>query len=429
MMSKLLGVLVTIALLMPLSGGCTGADDPKTESIVDSGLDVGSVDQVIDNRSSDIGLSDLGVDSVMDRWPDMKADSSPDVGIDTGLDSGADLHADSGADLHADSGPGSNVPFTLGVSTLAGWSDPGLVDGSRAVARFSNPVNVAYHNGKVYVAGYDSHRLRVIDTQTLMTSTLAIPQNVQRPFGLAFAPDGTLFFSTDRNATGQQDAMSGTVWKVDLANEQATVVAADIGRPRGLVVLPDGRLAASDYVYHVVRIIDVSTGQVSPLAGMWDTAGHVDGSGAAARFNRPYGIDVRSDGKLVVADRDNNCIRLVDLAGTATTIAGTGISGYVDGPAATAQFGSPLGIAIGPGDEVFITDTQNFRIRSLLGGQVTTVAGNGLPGYADHDDPLQARIYGLEGLSVTPDGSMLYVADGNRGEPDPYNRVRQVILK
>jgi len=40
-----------------------------------------------------------------------------------------------------------------------------------------------------------------------------------------------------------------------------------------------------------------------------------------------------------------------------------------------------------------------------------------------------SELYGLEGLSVVPDGSMLYVADGNRGEAVPFNRVRQVKLR
>ena len=51
-------------------------------------------------------------------------------------------------------------------------------------------------------------------------------------------------------------------------------------------------------------------------------------------------------------------------------------------------------------------------------------------GYADNDNPLAAQFYGLEGMSVTPDGSMLYVADGTRGEATPpYNRVRQIKLQ
>jgi hypothetical protein len=79
--------------------------------------------------------------------------------------------------------------------------------------------------------------------------------------------------------------------------------------------------------------------------------------------------------------------------------------------------------------DVYITDLGNFRVRKIVGDQVMTVAGNGMGGYLDNDSPLSAELYGLEGLSVVPDGSMLYVADGNRGEDVPFNRVRQVKLQ
>ena len=68
------------------------------------------------------------------------------------------------------------------------------------------------------------------------------------------------------------------------------------------------------------------------------------------------------------------------------------------------------------------------EVRKIVGDTITTVAGNGTGGAVDNDDPLASELYGLEGLSVTPDGTMLYVADGNRGEAVPYNRIRQVEL-
>ena len=53
-------------------------------------------------------------------------------------------------------------------------------------------------------------------------------------------------------------------------------------------------------------------------------------------------------------------------------------------------------------------------------------AGNGTPGYKDGDDKAAAQFYGLEGLTVKPDGSAIYVADGTRGEDVPYNRIRVI---
>jgi sugar lactone lactonase YvrE len=335
---------------------------------------------------------------------------------------------------NGDDGTGGNgdddgdTPFTNGVSTLAGSADAGSADGARKVARFSNPVNVAFHDGTVFVADFDNSKLRAIDATTHVTTTVIAQQSFQRPFGMAFAPDGTFYVSTDNGPTGAHDPMSGSIWKVDVGARKATIVATAIGRPRGMAVLSDGRIAVADYMHHVVEIVDPRTGKATTIAGAFDAPGMVDGAGAAARFSTPYFIVARSDGKLVVTDYDNNRIRLVGLDGTTTTLAGMTQAGFADGAMAGAQFSHPQAMSAAANGDIYMTDLGNFRVRRISGDQITTVAGNGTGGAVDNDNPLAAELYGLEGLSVTPDGSMLYVADGNRGEEVPFNRVRQVKL-
>ncbi|HEX4418228.1 MAG TPA: PQQ-binding-like beta-propeller repeat protein [Kofleriaceae bacterium] len=321
-----------------------------------------------------------------------------------------------------------DVPFTNGTSTLAGMADAGYVDGARKGAQFSDPVNVVYKDGVVYVADFDNGKLRAIDADTHVTTTIISQATFKRPFGLAFAADGTLFVSTDNDQAGNHTPMSGTIWRVDLAKKTATVVANAVGRPRGMAVLADGRIAAADYLHHVVEIIDPGTGKATTIAGAWDGPGMVDGAGTTAKFSAPYSVGIRADGKLIVTDFDNNRIRLVGMDGTTSTLSGTSVAGFVDGAMATAQFSHPQGMSIATNGDIYITDLGNFRVRRIVGNTVETVAGNGMGGYADNDSPLMSQIYGLEGLSVVPDGSMVYVADGNRGDPVPYNRVRQVKL-
>jgi sugar lactone lactonase YvrE len=222
--------------------------------------------------------------------------------------------------------------------------------------------------------------------------------------------------------------MSGSIWKVDIAGKKATIVATAIGRPRGMAVLADGRIAVADYMHHVVELVDPKTGKATTIAGAFDAPGMVDGAGGAARFSTPYFIVARGDGKLVVTDFDNNRIRLVGLDGTTTTLAGASQAGFADGAMASAQFSHPQAMSAAANGDIYLTDLGNFRVRRISGDQITTVAGNGMGGATDNDNPLAAELYGLEGLSVTPDGSMLYVADGNRGEEVPFNRVRQVKL-
>ena len=329
-----------------------------------------------------------------------------------------------------DGGSGSAAPpFTNGVSTLAGAADAGYVDGSRDVARFKNPVGVAVgSDGLVYVADFDNSKLRAVAPDGTTTTIIDDPMFV-RPFALAFAPSGTLYVITDNDDTGKgHGAMSGTVWKVDVHAKTATVLANAIGRPRGIAVLTDGRVALADYHHHLIELLDPATGKLTTLAGTWDAVGYADGAAAAARFNQPTGIVQGTDGRLVVCDYGNNRLRSVGLDGSVSTMAGSGKAGFSDGAMTGAQFNLPEGIARDQAGDLFISDTGNFRVREISGTTVTTIAGNGTGGYIDADDRLSSELYGLEGIAVRADGKMVYVADGNRGDDGPYNRVRQVDL-
>lgn len=328
-----------------------------------------------------------------------------------------------GDDMPGDDAP----PFTNGVSTLSGHADAGYVDGPRGTARFANPVNCAYRDGKVYVADFDNNKIRVVDAENGQTSTLISQQGFSRPFAMAFAADGTLYVSTDRNPTGQQGIMTGTIWRVDIGAKTATAIAPDIGRPRGIAVLSNGKLAVSDYQNHVVSIVDAVSGAVIPLAGAWQVAGMADASGTGAKFSEPYGIVAKGD-KLLVADYGNNRLREVALDGSVRTLAGAGAAGFADGAMTSAQFSHPQGMAITSSGDVFLSDLGNYRLRKVT-SDVTTIAGSGEAGYLDSDNLLEAQFLGLEGICAKPDGSMLFVADGGRGEDVPYNRIRSVKLQ
>ena len=341
---------------------------------------------------------------------------------------GTTTAADDDANPGDDTPGGDDAPpLTNGVSTLSGHAEAGYVDGKRGVARFNNPVNCAYRDGKVYVADFDNGKIRVVDAATGQTSTLIATQGFQRPFGMAFAPDGTLFVSTDRGPQNEMGPMAGTIWRIDVAARVATPIAVGIGRPRGLAILPNGKIAASDYQNHVVSLVDPVSGAVQPLAGAWQTSGMVDATGAAAMFNAPYDLAVK-DGKLIVADYGNHRLREVSLDGSVRTLAGVGAAGFGDGAMTAAKFSHPQGLAITSSGDLYVSDLENFRIRKVT-GDVATSSGSGEGGYLDSDNLLEAQFFGLEGVCENPDGSMLFVADGGRGESVPYNRIRSVKLQ
>jgi glucose/arabinose dehydrogenase len=235
-----------------------------------------------------------------------------------------------------------------------------------------------------------------------------------------------LFVQTDDDDLGMHSETTGTIWRVATATGVATVVARDLGRPRGLAMLGDGRLVMTDQLHHVVSTLDPIGGGVTLLAGATDSPGHVNANGSLARFSQPYDVVLMPDGDLAVADLDNHQIRRVTLAGDVTDLAGSGTSGDDDGTLAGATFQSPKGLAITSTGAIFVSDVDNHDIRKIEAGQVMRIAGTGSAGWLDDDNPLAAQFYGLEGIDT--DGTSLVVADGNGGDGNPYNHIRVVHL-
>ena len=323
-------------------------------------------------------------------------------------------------------GGGITLPG-IASSTVSGGALAGAADGPAATATFNNPVNVVHDtDGSLYVCDFDNNRVRKIKGGTV--TTLVNTAGFQRPFGIAIAPNGNLYVSTDDDDTGAHSGTTGTIWRVDKTTGVPTVVARNIGRPRGLAVLSDNVIVASDVNRHIVSLVDPNTGVVTPIAGQDGVAGLNDGSGATARFSRPYGCCVLPGDEILVADQTNNMIRKVTRAGVVTTYVGTGAPGRIDGPFLTATLNGPHAIARNPvNGDLYVADTVGKVVRKLSGGTVKWYAGSGFPGYAEGPD-ISSQFYGLEGIGVSHDGKTLYIADGNGGDGSNYNRVRSVRL-
>lgn len=154
--------------------------------------------------------------------------------------------------------------------------------------------------------------------------------------------------------------------------------------PFGVAVAKDGTIYVAD-AGESNRIRKISPdGNVTTLAG--GSEGFADGVGPAASFNTPSALALGPDGNLYVADTGNNRIRKITPEGQVTTVAGDGTAGYVDGPAAKAQFNGPIGLTVSEGGDIYVADTYNDVIRMITAeGEVTTIAGASTPGYADGD--------------------------------------------
>jgi streptogramin lyase len=270
------------------------------------------------------------------------------------------------------------------VTTLAGLAGSfGTNDGTGSAARFNYPAGVAVDtNGNVYVADQDNHTIRRVTPAGVVT-TLA---------GSA-------------GASGTNDGAGS---------------AARFNYPAGVAVFSNGNVYVADQYNDTIRqVTPVGTNSVvTTLAGLAGSSGSADGTGSVARFNHPAGVAVDTNGKVYVADYLNDTIRQVTPVGTnwgVTTLAGlAGSLGGADGPGSAARFARPAGVAVDTNGNVYVADYLNDTIRKVAPAGtnwlVTTLAGlAGSPGSTDGTGSA-ARFANPSGAAVDANGDV-YVAD------------------
>jgi hypothetical protein len=151
---------------------------------------------------------------------------------------------------------------------------------------------------------------------------------------------------------------------------------------QGLAVDAVGNVYVADTCNNRIRKISVN-GVVSTLAGDGSN-GCRNGIGTTSRFDYPTGIALDWNGNLFVADQDNHLIRRISPDGWVSTVAGDGQPGYQDGDCATAKFNYPSGLAVDAAGNIYVADQGNHCIRVVRqSGAVSTLAGNGSGSYRD----------------------------------------------
>jgi sugar lactone lactonase YvrE len=208
------------------------------------------------------------------------------------------------------------------VSTYSGNGTAGYVDGTGSVVRFNTPQDIAIDaQGNAYVADRNNNSIRKI-TPTGSVSTFAgnsLPglndntgtlAEFNYPSAVAVDAQSNVYVADARNKAIRKITPAGVV--TTLAG--GTLYPNIIGTPSGIAVDAQGNVFISEQSGRILEI--TAAGVLYTVAGSLNTAGYVNGTGAAARFNVPQDITVDAQGNLYVADYNNNAIRKIVLTVT-----------------------------------------------------------------------------------------------------------------
>lgn len=309
------------------------------------------------------------------------------------------------------------------VTTLAGSAGvSGSTNASGSAARFNSPTAIAHDAtaGVLYVADTGNNQIRRLVVSSGAVTTLT--SGLSGPVGLALSADGTTLYVAEQTGQTIQKILTGTGTATILAGAATSAGSADgtggaarFNEPKGLALDGSGYLYVAEANACRIRRVRLSDALVDTLAGSYASAGSVDGTGTAARFNQPAGIaHDAAGGRLLVADALNSQLRSLNLTTLAvTTLAGPPVSrGSVNGVGSAARFHGPDQMARDNAGNLYVADRGNHTLRKIApDGTVTTLAG--LAGAADTVDGTggTARLNTPAGVAVKGDGSLIYVSE------------------
>jgi mucin-19 len=335
----------------------------------------------------------------------------------------------------------SPVPYAASayseVTTFAGSGTGTYVDGTGTNAGFNVPSSMCLDpSGNMYVSDSVNRCVRRI-TPGGVVSLLAGSPGVsgfsdatgtnalfQYPVGICIDSSGILYVADQNNNRIRRITQAGVVstfaGQATAGFSDATGTNAMFNFPFGITIDSNGNLYVCERFGNRVRSISPS-GVVATVAGQ-TTAGFSDATGTNAMFSGAYGICIDSSNNLYVADRGNNIVRRVTLAGVVSTIAGSTLaSGFSDATGTNARFNGLFDVKVDASNIIYATESLGNRVRRVTTtGVVTTLAGSGTATYSDGVGT-NAWFNGPSGLVIDSIGNM-YVSD------QQGHRIRRIEL-
>lgn len=234
---------------------------------------------------------------------------------------------------------------------------------------------------------------------------------------------GNLFITDQFNNRIRKVAPNGTISTVagtgvaGFSGDGGPAIDAEINTPTGIRGDNSGNLYIADVVNQRIRKVD-SSGIITTFAGNGNKGYGGDGGLAIdASFYNAVRVAIDPSGNVLVADQSDHRIRRIAPSGLITTIAGNGVGAFSGdgGPAINASLNNPTAVAVDGGGVIYISDQFNQRIRKIaLDGTITTIAGNGNPGFGGDGGPANAAILNYPGgITVDAAGNLYFNDDIN----------------
>lgn len=296
---------------------------------------------------------------------------------------------------------------TIAGKGTAGYSSDDTTTATDAMMTF--PTSVAYDS---------SGNLFIVDTNTNTIRKVTTDGKISRVAGIGTSSGYSE--AHDYNPNGDADG-DGIINSADSDFKAVEATNALLNYPIGIAVASDGTIYIADTKNHRIRKVD-SSKRISTFAGTGTSGWSGDGGKATeAKLNYPMGLALDAAGNLYVCDTFNHRIRRIATDGTISTVAGRGTPGFSgdNGTATAARLFYPKGISFGPDGKLYIADTFNSRIRVVAAdGTISTIAGNGrYGGNGDGGDSRYAELRFPNAVAAASDGKV-YISDTQN------NRIR-----
>lgn len=260
----------------------------------------------------------------------------------------------------------------------------------------------------------------------------AVEALLSSPRGLAVDTQGNVFIATGNHCIRKVDTsniittVAGICLSPGYSGDGGPATSAQLFTPYEVAIDTPGNIFIADFSNHRIRKV-ATNGIITTVAGN-GTAGYSGDGGPAtsAKLYHPGGVAIDSLGNIYIADQYNHRIRKVDTSGIITTFAGNGLGGDTGdgGPATSAQVGSPLSVVVDPQGNFYITHSCRVRMVNTA-GTITTIAGSSTCGSSGDNGPARrATMTGVAQIALDSQGNLLLADEANlkvrkivRGEP------------